>query len=278
MMTLEWSREIPPTGMSPASYEGFFWQYKGQACLFYDVSGHLAMLTRNVEQPRLFCPLPPSRRAYIMPGAVSLPMDWRLLEQHEPSLLVLSTTSAFDLSAMKPVSPIPDEAAQEYRLLLRSPDQKDVLLDDPDYRIIRKGQWGYACESAGKVIWEFRGQGWLYTDFVRIRDRVCFGTAGQGGYFYMLELATGKALARIKTGGTMAFILRDGYAYFTSNGSQASLLCMNLQTGEVVQRIALPGQTGERSLQLVGDQLHTVTSRYTRQRLFLGASWSCISI
>lgn len=268
MMTLEWSRTVPyagPTHFYP-HYAGFFWPRNDGVCFFYRESRQLAMLHQSAEQPTVFP---------VFPG--SLPYDWQLFPQSTPPLLAFDEERAFDLSHLQLIDRLPD-ALQQHFIRSSHAQRHHLPAEFAPYTIEKKGEQGYLCRCGNDVVWTLQGRGYLYTDLVRSGNSICFGTAGHGGCFYLIDLASGNIVSCVKTGGTTKFLIIDSQAYFLSNEPRAHLLQLDLHTGEVVQRIPLPGIVRDTILQQVGDHLHAITYRFTRQGALAEVYWSCVHI
>ena len=80
------------------------------------------------------------------------------------------------------------------------------------------------------------------TPMVCYQDSLLFGTAGNGGHFYVLSIKTGEKIADIKTGGTVAFVRRNNLCYFLVNDPNAKLICLDVLTGQVIDEVPLGGK------------------------------------
>ena len=133
-----------------------------------------------------------------------------------------------------------------------------------DYTISHTSQWSYICKKAKETVWKFRGYAWRYTTIERFGDNIYFGTAGQGGYFYLLNLHTGVALLKLKTGGTVNICARrENRLYLLQQEKKAYLVCIDLSDGTILERLELPGKAHQDSaIRLIGDTIHCVTFTY----------------
>ena len=142
--------------------------------------------------------------------------------------------------------------------------------DDPipvyigKYKITSPSQWSYLCERDGEEVWRFKGYAWRYTVIDQYLSNIYFGTAGQGGYFYMLNLHTGEPLLKLKTGGTVHISARRGERlYLLQQDKKAYLVCIDLKDGTILERLELPGKADMHSaIALLGDTVHAVTFTY----------------
>ena len=133
-----------------------------------------------------------------------------------------------------------------------------------DYTISHTSQWSYICKKAKETVWKFKGYAWRYTTIERFGDNIYFGTAGQGGYFYLLNLHTGEALLKLKTGGTVnIYARRENRLYLLQQEKKAYLVCIDLNDGTILERLELPGKAHQDSaIRRIGDTIHCVTFTY----------------
>jgi hypothetical protein len=133
-----------------------------------------------------------------------------------------------------------------------------------DYTIAHTSQWSYVCKKAGEEVWKFQGYAWRYTTMEQYGDNIYFGTAGQGGYFYLLNLHTGAPLLKLKTGGTVyIYARRENRLYLLQQDKKAYLVCIDLNDGTILERLELPGKANQHSaIRLIGDIVHCVTFTY----------------
>ena len=133
-----------------------------------------------------------------------------------------------------------------------------------DYTISHTSQWSYICKKAKETVWKFKGYAWRYTTIERFGDNIYFGTAGQGGYFYLLNLHTGAPLLKLKTGGTInIYARRENRLYLLQQEKKAYLVCIDLSDGTILERLELPGKAHQDSaIRLIGDTIHCVTFTY----------------
>ncbi|MBP3660681.1 MAG: hypothetical protein J6I89_04765 [Oscillospiraceae bacterium] len=133
-----------------------------------------------------------------------------------------------------------------------------------DYTISHTSQWSYVCKKAKETVWKFKGYAWRYTTIERFGENIYFGTAGQGGYFYLLNLHNGEALLKLKTGGTVnIYARRENRLYLLQQEKKAYLVCIDLSDGTILERLELPGKAHQDSaIRLIGDTIHCVTFTY----------------
>ena len=150
-----------------------------------------------------------------------------------------------------------------------------------EYCISHRGHCGYCCTKDGKEIWDFLGKAYLYTEIFRWKNRVFFGTAGYGGYFYVLDIDTGEVLIAVKTGGTASIAQKDNLCYFSSKSNKrntSKILCVDLQDVRIVDEIEVHGEvTPESKLQIIGSQIHAVTFVQRNGRC-INAIWNVVEM
>ena len=143
------------------------------------------------------------------------------------------------------------------------PSEAEVYYYD-GYEISHTSQWSYVCKKAGEEVWKFKVYAWRYTTMEQYGDNIYFGTAGQGGYFYLLNLHTGAPLLKLKTGGTVyIYARRENRLYLLQQDKKAYLVCIDLNDGTILERLELPGKADQHSaIRLIGDTVHCVTFSY----------------
>lgn len=142
-------------------------------------------------------------------------------------------------------------------------------MEDPfvfgEYQISHQQEWGYSCKKDGIEIWKFSGRGYLYTEIFKRSDQIYFGTAGLGGYFYILNINTGNPILKLRTGGTTVIKQCGDYVYlYTDVGRKKSgLACVNLSDGKILEDIELPGAASIDSvLEVYENKAYTITFQY----------------
>lgn len=210
---------------------------------------------------------------------LALPREWAIIEDKITSFLMISESQGIDLTANIPVNQIPIHIQLAYREQMRyACHYEEAQFVFGEYRICHKGKCGYVCMKNGELLWEFTGKGYLYTEVVCWKNRVMFGTAGRGGYFYILDIDTGFPIVSLKTGGTRCFIHLDNLCYVLSNTRHACLLCVDLSNDTIIDQCELPGKaTVNSKLVYLGENLHAITFDYRNSEL-KGAFWNKINI
>lgn len=148
------------------------------------------------------------------------------------------------------------------------------------YTISHKSQWSYVCKRQGEEVWTFRCHSWRYSDIYEWNDSIYFGTAGGGGYFYLLDLHTGKPILSLKTGATVYIPRRENRVYlFQREKTKTYIVCVDLNDGAILDRMELPGKHTEGSmLRLIGNTLHAVTFFYTKEGWHSHGCWHRVEV
>lgn len=208
-----------------------------------------------------------------------LPRNWVQAESSGSSFLLLSNTMGVNLASKQLFFPLSDDLHSEYikkYIPSKHFDEDSFCFDD--YCISHKGMSGYKCEKQGNTIWTFQGRAYLHTEIEQYHDHIFFGTAGSGGYFYVLDVNTGKTVASIKTGGTRCIERVDNRCYFLQRAGKTSVLCVDLQNGQIIDQIVLPGKASDYSrLCIVDNRLHSITFQSRDGRLS-HAFWNIVQL
>lgn len=110
-----------------------------------------------------------------------------------------------------------------------------------DYTISHYGQWGYVCRKNDTVLWKKSLKGYLYTDMILIQNNIVFGTSGQGGHFYSLNIDTGEIVFDFNTKGTSSFYQVHNSFYFCSAGNRSTQIYRIDYSGNVLEVIEVEG-------------------------------------
>lgn len=271
-MRLLWSKEIKEDNAWLPEYEGYFLKIKDKVVFFYDrTSGPCMLVQDQLYAETIYKETPECR--------LPLPTRWKLLYAEESSYLQFAEDTVLDLKTMEVISsPAVNIQAVHQRHQFSETDYINKSFHYGEYCISHKGEWGYSCHKDGRVMWEFKGYGWLYTDILFWKNRLFFGTAGQGGYFYVLDLETGNLLTKIKTGGTKSFVQAENLCYVLCNEKNARLICVDLQNGKVREKLELPGKSKESSIvKIIDSKIHTTTFEIKKDRL-VSTFWNCVDV
>lgn len=271
-MNLYQRRYIPTSDPWEPYYFGTFFTMDSTPCFLYKDKGKVCLLPLTCKEPMIID----------VDITSEFPCSWVFLYHDDQPFLFVKSDIVIDLKKGKQLPFISDALQTKYIACAR-PEMyfEEHKFSFNDYCISHKGNSGYQCSKAGEVKWEFAGKAYLYTDIIRWNNRIFFGTAGNGGYFYILDLDTGTPVASIKTGVT-ASIAQMGHLCFVArrgvkrNCSQ--LLCVDLRDGRVIEEFDLQGGvTKDSKLQMIGQQLHIVTFEYKGDKLQT-AIWNTVSI
>ena len=110
-----------------------------------------------------------------------------------------------------------------------------------EYTIVRHGEWGYRCEKNGQVLWTKSLKGYLYTDITFHQGNVIWGTAGQGGHFYSLNIVTGEIVFDFNTRGTSVYYDVNQNYYFCSTDKKNTQILRIDCNGTVLDAISVEG-------------------------------------
>lgn len=271
-MQILWNKRIIPSNPWEPECEGSFFKVRDKVHFCFKDASAVAVLAEDMFIPQRIYPESEE-------GTIPLPGRWILLEDADTKLLFLRENLVLNLYDMNFTSTPEQAALEQYRAACR-PEKYYVEASfiHGEYCIAHKGQWGYECVKNGDSIWEFKGQGYLYTDICCWNNRVYFCTAGRGGYFYILDMETGDAVFSIKTGGTASMIRKGPDCYILSNEKNAVLLCVDLRNGHIKESLHLPGKANVYSkLVEIDGNIHATTFEYKRSEM-QSAVWTCIKI
>lgn len=110
-----------------------------------------------------------------------------------------------------------------------------------DYIISHYGRQGYMCKKNDKLLWKRALKGYLYTDITLVKNNLVFGTAGQGGHFYSLNIDTGEIVFDFNTKGTSEFYVVNNSFYFCSTDNQSTQVFRIDYSGNVLESIEIEG-------------------------------------
>lgn len=170
---------------------------------------------------------------------LALPWRWNTKRQRDSWLLCCDKVNQFEITVsgdVKQVS-LPEEVLSPLDLRHLSIDP--FLFDR--FLIEHKGAYGFVCRDAvtKEKLWTLTAQGYLYTDMVRIGDRVLFGTAEHGGFVYCIDLPTGKIAYQINTRGTAKIQFGEGFFVCYELGKVGKLLLVETETGQILDSAPL---------------------------------------
>lgn len=273
-MRLIWSRKLYIQNPWEPKFRGVFSHCKSEISFYYmdgnmvmgvcGCTGNPIVLTKQTHEQK-----------------IPLPRYWAIVEKEGERYLLCGADVAISLEKNHPVNPVPEDLRNIY--LKQQTSSKHFIEDSfvfDEYQISHKGEWGYSCKKDDVEIWRFSGRGYLYTDIFRRSDQIYFGTAGSGGYFYILNISTGNSILSLRTGGTTVIKQRGACCYlYTDVGRRKSrLACVNLSDGRILEDIELPGTASVDSvLGLHEDSIYTITFQFKKGAVE-NAVLSCISL
>lgn len=141
----------------------------------------------------------------------------------------------------------------------------DFVFDD--YTISHYGQWGYMCKKNDKLLWKKSLKGYLYTDIILNQNNIVFGTSGQGGHFYSLNIDTGEIVFDFNTKGTSKFYDVNNSFYFCSTDNKRTQIFRIDYSGKVLEKTEVEGvyYDGCSLLKLCEDLLCVITLKKKRK-------------
>lgn len=267
-----WSKRIIRMNPWEPEYFGVFTLKQGLVHFYFRDRRDLCVIGQNSDDVRTIFSVKEDRH-------LPLPDRWAVVEHDGVSYLFLDTDRIVNIEEESETASPFKNAEERYRQIVK-PSEYYVYspFQFGEYCIEHKGECGYLCRKSGQIKWAFNGRAYLHTDILRWNDHIFFGTAGNGGYFYILSIEDGTVITAIKTGGTTCIVQEGNLCYVLSNDPKAKLLCVDLQDGKVIQEVDLPGKaTVDSRLQLVDGKLHAITFIY-KKGILDAAMWSCIVI
>ena len=269
-MKLLWSKSIPMEASWEPTYAGVFCKSTHKTHFIYKYGKGIGILSDDANAVQ---------NLVASEWLVPLPHNWVLSQTADRTILYLNEDLMMEIPEFR-IREVKEDSLKKVFRVLRKPEKyyEEAFFSFGEYCISHKGNFGYRCTLSGKKLWDFQGQGYLYTDICVRNNRVFFGTAGQGGYFYILDLQTGETLAKIKTGGTASFVTAGNCCYVLSNDKTARLLCVSLTDGTTLRETVLPGKSNiYSSLDLMDGKIHAITFLY-KNRFLQQVVWNCIAL
>ena len=136
-----------------------------------------------------------------------------------------------------------------------------------DYTISHSGEWGSVCHKNNQQLWKRSLKGYLYTDMIQNQGNVTFGTSGQGGHFYSVNIDTGETVFDFNTKGTSKFFDVNGNFYFCSTDQKTTQILKIDYNGTILETIEVEGKyyDGECLFDLCDDLLCVMTLKKSRK-------------
>jgi len=100
---------------------------------------------------------------------------------------------------------LPDELSPQKKKVYN--DAKEYVFGNLKIAIPKNATRKLECVNTqtNQVLWTFKFVGYLYTEIKELNGTVYFGTAGQGGHFYGLDIKNGLPVHNVNTHGTTSF-------------------------------------------------------------------------
>ncbi len=104
---------------------------------------------------------------------------------------------------------LPDELSPQKKKIFN--DSKEYVFGNLKIAIPKNATRKLQCVNTqtNQVLWTFRFVGYLYTEIKELNGIVYFGTAGQGGHFYGLDIKSGLLVHDVNTHGTTVFSIYE---------------------------------------------------------------------
>ena len=271
-MKILWNRQFKREYLWEPKCDGQFIKQDNHVSFIFADDDNLLAFSEKDALPRL---LYTNTSVEILP----LPSEWMVVDTPEDAFLMVSEDQGLNLKNNKFSHDVPEHIQMEFKKRIKPFAYYETFPQSlGEYTILHKGNSGYVCMKENEKLWEFTGRAYLYTDMMRWKDRLFFGTAGQGGYFYVLDINTGVPLASIKTGGTQRIIQVDNLCYVLRREKRSQLVCVDLSDGKIVSQCDLPGKASVKSaIAMIDNRIHAITFNYSNS-IPIGFTWSCIEM
>lgn len=275
-MNVLWNKKIEIENLWLPSNFGIFFKQDERVAYFFrrsfwQTEGLFSILDNETEPKMLY--------SSVQDEMLPLPSNWEIVETLQDPFLLVSEDCGLNLKSNVFSHKIPEQLQIAYR---QQHLPSKYYVEEPkhlgEFTIHHKGNWGYICMKEHAKVWEFTGRAYLYTEMMRWKDRLFFGTGGYGGYFYVLDINNGLPLASIKTGGTRSFAHVDNVCYVLKNEKKAKLLCIDLSNGKTMAECELPGVAAlDSRIAMIDNHIHVITFNFLRSEP-VGFTWSCVKI
>lgn len=269
-MKIEWTTTLTNQNYSEPEFQGLFRVTNGSIMFYYKDGNDLVY----IGDPGWSI-----NKVSVSNAILPLPRHWLGVEQQGESFLLCGEEISFRLSA----TPSPcqyDGALRQCYTAQRTPvyHYENDSFNFEEFIIEHVGEFGYVCKKDGKICWSFTGRGYLYTEMYNIQNSMYFGTAGRGGYLYIINIETGEPILSLNTGGTTQILTVQEKCFVAVRHPKNSLLCIDLITGRIVDGIDVPGAVNNYSrLHFCDNKIYLTTFQYRSRRL-QNALLSCISV
>lgn len=187
-----------------------------------------------------------SKNYYFIGNLPLSPLKWSI---YNDTMVVIGDNTYVDLAQKTMV--------ENAEIDIKINRKYDYYFDD--YYVFYNEKSKYTCKKNNKKIWDFKSQGYLYTDIIKYKDKLLFGTDGWGGHFYIVNLENGIVEYDLDTGGTNEFIVNNECAYILDR-KKNTIIVISLYNYKIVDETMLPERTVfESSLGINADILYVTT-------------------
>lgn len=271
-MNILWNKQVRIKDLWTPDCFGLFSKQEKKVTFFFKDRSKLLSISEEDTKPQLLY-------SHCGNEPLPLPYSWAVVETPSAAFLLVSNDRGINLKNNEFSYDIPAQLRTAYAQ--HKCPEKHYVEDSHhlgEYTIHHKGNCGYICKRENSKLWEFTGRAYLYTDMMRWKDRLFFGTGGNGGFFYVLDMHNGLPLAAIKTGGTRCFVHVDNLCYILKNEKNAQLLCIDLSDGRTVSYCDLPGiATIDSRITMIDNLIHIITFNLSHSKSN-GFTWSCVKM
>lgn len=271
-MDILWNKYVEVLGLWKPDCFGLFIKRNNRVTFFFKDRSNLLSISEEDSKPQLLYSCGSNEN-------LPLPRCWAIVEKPNVAFVLFSSDQGFDLKYNEFSYDIPAQIQKEYN---QEVPTAEYLVNAPqelgEFTIYHKGNCGYICKRENSKMWEFTGRAYLYTKMVRWKNRLYFGTGGNGGFFYVLDIHSGIPVASIKTGGTQCVVQVDNLCYVLKNEKTAQLLCLDLSNGKIVSQCELPGiATIDSRVARIDNRIHVITfvPSHSKNDSFI---WSCVNM
>lgn len=271
-MNVLWNKQVEISDLWTPDCFGLFSKEKKKVTFFFKNRNNLLSISEENTKPQLLYSCSCNE-------TLPLPLKWAVVETPNSAFVLVSDDRGYNLKSNEFSYDVPTQLRMAYNQHLRPAKYYEEAPQHlGELTILHKGNCGYICKRDNSKLWEFTGRAYLYTDMMRWKDRLFFGTGGYGGYFYVLDIHNGLPLVSIKTGGTRCIVQVDNLCYILKNENNAQLLCIDLFDGRTVSQCELPGvATLDSRITMIDNHIHAITFHISRSKLD-GFTWSCVKI
>lgn len=219
----------------PPNYQGLFIANRNGVDFYFKSKHNLGCVELDESGIK-------ASRYYPSENCVKMPSSW-VLYDGAPNLLVCSENFGLKIGTQEIIETLPAEALERY--MGNESEAKARLIEKEytfgDYTVCHRGQCSYKCFLSGVEQWQLSCRGYLYTEMMLHNGNLFFGTDGNGGHFYVVNLKSGEVVADINTGGTNHLMGEGETRFALKLGETCSLIEVSLTDGSIKDSINLHG-------------------------------------